>query len=89
MKALRRLPLAIVIILTLGVLSGAMFITENAGLVSAALTELKFEAQPGNPKLIGAPPQLKVTKGTIEYLMKLQKEGKIVEVENDGSLKIK
>jgi hypothetical protein len=78
-----------VVILTIGFSLGSMFITEHAGLVSAALVELKFEAQPGNPKMIGAPPQLKVTKTTIDYLMKLQKDGKIVEVENDGSLKIK
>ena len=89
MKDLRRLSLEMVVILAIGFSLGAMFITEHAGLVSAALTELKFEAQPGNPKLIGAPPQLKATKATIDYLQKLQRDGKIVEVENDGSLKIK
>ena len=81
--------LCIALVIAIGLSLGAMFITEHAGLVSAALTQLKFEAQPGNPKLIGAPPQLKVTKATIEYLQKLQADGKIVEVENDGSLKIK
>jgi len=68
---------------------GAMFITENAGLTSAALKDLKFEAIPGNPKLVGAPPQFKVTKETIEHLQKMQKDGKVIEVQNDGSLKIK
>jgi hypothetical protein len=89
MKKLARVVLACAVVLVVGFALGAMFITQYAGLVSAALTELKFEAQPGNPKLVGAPPQLKVTKATIEYLHKLQNDGKIVEVENDGSLKIK
>jgi hypothetical protein len=68
---------------------GAMFITQHAGLVAGALTALKFEAQPGNPKLIGAPPQFKVSKATIDYLIKLQNDNKIIEVENDGAIKIK
>jgi len=77
------------ILIGVGASLGAMFITENAGLVSAALKDLKFEEQPGNPKLIGAPPQINVTKATIDYLQKLQKDGKTIEVQNDGSLKIK
>ena len=89
MKKPVRVLFAVVVMVTLALSLGAMFITEHAGLVSAALTQLKLEAQPGNPKLIGAPPQLKVTKATIEYLQKLATDGKIVEVENDGSLKIK
>ncbi len=89
MKKLSGVALAIVAVSTLGITLGAMFITQNAGLVSAALQQLKFEELPGNPKLIGAPPQLKVTKETIDFLVKLQKDGKLVEVENDGSLKIK
>ena len=39
--------------------------------------------------LVGAPPQFKITKATIEHLQKLQKDGKIVEVQNDGALKLK
>jgi hypothetical protein len=78
-----------VITAMLGATLGAMFITQHAGLVSAALTTLKFEPLPGNPQLVGAPPQLKVTKATIDYLQKLQTQGKIIEVQNDGSLKIK
>jgi hypothetical protein len=89
MKKLSGVALAIGAVLTVGMLLGAMFIAQNAGLVSAALQQLKFEELPGNPKLIGAPPQLKVTKETIDFLVKIQKDGKLVEVENDGSLKIK
>jgi hypothetical protein len=89
MKKSAVIVMATLVMVTIGVSLGAMFITEHAGLVSGALQELKFEVQPGNPKLIGAPPQLKVTKATIEYLLKLQNGGKIVEVQNDGSLKIK
>ncbi len=67
----------------------AMFIAQDAALVGGALKDLKFEAVPGNPKVIGGPPQFKVTKDTIEFLQKLQKDNKIVEVENNGALKIK
>jgi hypothetical protein len=76
------------IVIALGSL-GAKLITQDEALVAGALSELKFESVPGNPKLIGAPPQLKVTKATIEYLQKLQKEGKIIEVQGNGELKIK
>jgi hypothetical protein len=89
MKKIRAVIWSVLAVIAIGLSLGAMFITEHAGLVSAALTQLKLEALPGNPKLIGAPPQLKVTKATIEYLQKLETDGKIVEVENDGSLKIK
>ena len=78
-----------VVLLIVGSSVGAMFITENAGLVGGALAELKFEALPGNPKMVGAPPQFKVTKATIEFLQKLQKDGKVVEVGNDGAVKVK
>ncbi len=76
-------------LIVVGASLGAMFITQNAGLVGAALTELKFEEQPGDPKLVGAPPKFKVTKATIDFLQKLQKDGKTVEVQNDGSVKVK
>jgi len=69
-------------------LMGAKLISQDAALVSGALTELKFEMAPGPPGLVGAPPKLKVTKQTIEFLQKLQKEGKVVEVQNNGALKI-
>jgi hypothetical protein len=69
-------------------LLGANLISQNAALLSAALTELKLESVPGPPGLVGAPPKFKVTKKTIEYLEKLQKDGTIVEVQNNGSLKI-
>jgi hypothetical protein len=86
---MKKLAYLLIVVLIVGSSVGAMFITENAGLVGAALAELKFEALPGNPKLVGAPPQFKVTKATMEFLQKLQKDGKIVEVQNDGALKIK
>jgi hypothetical protein len=86
---MKKLVALLVVCAALGMLTGAMFITQNAGLVSGALTELKFELQPGSPNLIGGPPQMKVTKATLEYLTKLLKDGKIVEVQNDGAIKIK
>jgi hypothetical protein len=86
---MRKLAAAVLVCVAVGAAVGAMYITENAGLVSGALQDLKFEQLPGNPKMIGAPPQLKVTKATIEYLQKLQKEGKIVEVQNNGSVVVR
>lgn len=69
-------------------LLGANLISQNAALLSAALSELKLESVPGSPGLVGAPPKFKVTKKTIGYLEKLQKDGTIVEVQNNGALKI-
>jgi hypothetical protein len=69
-------------------LMGANLISQNAAMMSAALTQLKLEAIPGPPGLVGAPPKFKVTRKTIEYLEKLEKTGAIVQVENNGSVKI-
>lgn len=89
MQKFNRPLCALIVLLAVSCSLGAMFITQHAGLVAGALTELKFESLPGNPKLIGAPPQFKVSKATIDYLLKLQNDNKIVEVENDGAIKIK
>jgi hypothetical protein len=68
---------------------GAKFITQDEALVSGALTELKFELQPTKGGLVGAPPRLKVGKQTIDHLQKLMKEGRVIEVQGNGQLKIK
>jgi hypothetical protein len=86
---MKKLFIIVFVLAVVGGSVGAMYITENAGLVSGALRDLKFELQPGSPRLIGAPPQMKVTKATIDYLQQLMKDGKIVEVQNDGSIKVK
>ena len=67
---------------------GANLITQDEALVSGVLAELKFEAVPNTSKLLGAPPKFKVTKHTLDYLEKLSKEGKVVEIQGNGSLKI-
>jgi hypothetical protein len=72
----------------LGLLGAKSLITQYEALVSGALTTLKFESLPGKPGLVGAPPKLKVTKQTIEYLEKLRKDGKIIEVQNNGAIQI-
>ena len=69
-------------------LLGANLITQSEAIVSGALTELKFEPVPGKPGLVGAPPKFKATKETIDHLDKLAKEGKIIEIQGNGSLKI-
>ena len=67
---------------------GANLITQDESLVSNVLAELKFESVPNKKGLIGAPPKFKVTKHTLDYLEKLSKEGKEVEIQGNGSLKI-
>jgi hypothetical protein len=67
---------------------GAYWITEDAALVSGALSELKFEKAPGAPGVIGGPVRMRVTKGTLKYLESLLKDGKTIEVQNNGSVKI-
>ncbi len=89
MKKLSGIALESVAVATLGITLGAMSHHAECRVGVAALQQLKFEELPGNPKLIGRRPQLKVTKETIDFLVKVQKDGKLVEVENDGSLKIK
>jgi hypothetical protein len=79
-----------VAMLVLGSALGAMFITQDEAKVSGVLTALKLESVPQkDPKLMGAPPQFKVTKATIEYLQKLEKDGKVIEVQGNGELKVK
>jgi hypothetical protein len=68
---------------------GAKFITQDEALVSGALTELKFELQAAKGGIVGAPPRLKVGKHTIDYLQKLMKEGKVIEIQAGGQIKIK
>ena len=67
-------------------LAGANLITENQGMVCPAIEKLKLEVV--KSKVIGGPQRYKVTKATIDYLQKLMKEGKVIVVNNDGSLTI-
>lgn len=84
---MKKLLSMLVAVAALG-LMGAKLITQDEALVSGALRELKFESVPAKAGLVGAPPRLKVTKQTIEFLEKLAKEGKLVEVQGNGALKI-
>jgi hypothetical protein len=85
---MKRFLCATVAVVAVSLLGARHLITQDEALVSAVLTELKFESVPGKPGIVGAPPKFKVTKQTIDYLEKLLKEGKIIEVEGNGSLKI-
>jgi hypothetical protein len=67
---------------------GAYWITEDAALVSGALTELKFEKAPNTSGVIGGPVRMRVTKETLKYLESLLKDGKTIEVQNNGAVKI-
>ena len=76
------------IILTALTSLGANLITQDEALVSGVLAELKFESVPNKTGLVGAPPRFKVTKQTLTNLEKLSKEGKEIEIQGNGSLKI-
>ncbi len=76
------------IVLTALTSLGANLITQDEALVSSVLAELKFESVPNTTKLLGAPPKFKITKQTLAFLEKLSKEGQIVEIQGNGSLKI-
>jgi hypothetical protein len=67
-------------------LVGANLITEKQGIVAPAMEELKLELV--KSKVIGGPQRYKVTKATIDHLQKLMKEGKVIVLNNDGSLTI-
>jgi hypothetical protein len=67
---------------------GAYWITEDAALVSGALAELKFEKAPAASGVIGGPVRMRVTKDTLKYLESLLKDGKTIEVQNNGAVKI-
>lgn len=85
---MKKLLCAAVVLVAVGLLGANNLITQDEALVSAALKELKFESVAGKPGVVGAPPKFKVAKHTIDHLEKLLKEGKIVEVQANGSLKI-
>jgi hypothetical protein len=84
---MRKLLCAAVVLAALTSL-GANLITQDEALVSGVLAELKFESVPNKTGLIGAPPKFKITKQTLTYLEKLSKEGNLVEIQGNGSLKI-
>jgi hypothetical protein len=72
----------------LSALGANLLITQDEALVSGALSTLKFESVRPQPGLVGAPPKFKVSKATLDHLEKLHKEGKIIEVEGNGALKV-
>ena len=67
----------------------ATFISQDQALVQGALEGLKFEIVPAKGGLIGGPSRLKITKKTIEHLQKLMQDGKVLEVQPDGAVKVK
>jgi hypothetical protein len=79
---------AVVVFVAVGLLGANSLITRDEALVSSVLTTLKFESVPPKAQVLGAPPKFKVSKQTIDFFETLAKEGKIVEVQGDGSVKI-
>ncbi len=77
-----------VALIALALLGANALISQDAALVSGALTTLGFEALPGKPDVIGAPPKMRVTKKTLKQLEKLLNEGKIIQVQNNGAIEI-
>ncbi len=85
MKKLASVTVACVAIALLGANN---LITQDEALASSVLTALKFKSVAGKPGVVGAPPKFEVTKQTIEHLEKMLKEGKVIEVQGNGSVKI-
>ncbi len=86
---MKRFAVLVFLFSVVGTGIGAMYITQNCALTTGNLNELKFEQQPNESKMVGGPQSFKVSKGTIEYLEQLMKDGKTIEVQNDGGIKIK
>jgi hypothetical protein len=85
---MRKLLVVSVLCAAAGSLGTTLLISQDAALVSGALTALKFETLPGKPDVIGAPPKMRVTRKTLDYLGKLLKDGSTIEVGNDGSVTV-
>ncbi len=85
---MKRLLCGLLVLAAAGSLGANRLITQDEALVSAALGSLKFESVPPPPRIVGAPPKFKVSKATLDYLTKLMKEGKTIEVQGNGSIKI-
>ena len=86
---MRKSLLVLLAVLGLVGVAGANLITQDEAKVGGVLQELKLESvKPKDPTIVGAPPRYRVTKATIDYLEKLMKDGKMIEVQGNGSLKI-
>jgi hypothetical protein len=85
---MKRVFSLLVIAAALSSLGAAYWIAQDAALVSGALAELKFESVPDKSGLVGAPPKMRVTKDTVKYLKGLLKDGKVIEVQSNGAVKI-
>jgi hypothetical protein len=73
-------------LLTFAAVSTVLAITQDQARVIPVLKTLKLEAIPS--KLIGGPQKYKVTKETIELLQDALDEGKVIVLQNDGSIAI-
>lgn len=77
------------VVLAAAMLMGAKyFITLDQARTSGILKDLKLESVEDTSGRIGAPPKFRVTKATVEYLQKLQKDNTLIEVEGNGALKV-
>jgi hypothetical protein len=85
---MKKLACVAVAAVAVSLMGAALYISQDQALVSGALGELKFESVAGKPGLIGAPSRYRVTKQTIDFLDKLAKEGKQIEVQPNGQVKI-
>lgn len=82
MKKFALLVVALVVILfSLGA-------TQEQSLIMPVLVKLKFEFVPPLDGRVGGPMEFKVTKETLEYLKALRAKGKVIILDNDGSVRI-
>jgi hypothetical protein len=85
---MKKLACVAVAAVAVSLMGAAFYISQDQALVGGALGELKFESVAGKPGLIGAPSRFRITKQTIDFLEKLSKEGKQIEVHANGQVKI-
>jgi hypothetical protein len=85
---MKRVASGLLAVVACGLLGANLLISQDAALVGGALATLKFESAPAATKAIGGPPRYKISKATLDYLAQLQKEGKLIEVQNNGAIQV-
>lgn len=85
MKKLTSVTIAAVAV---GLMGSALYISQDQALVSGALGELKFEPVSARSGLIGGPSRFKISQQTLDYLDKLAKGNKQIEVQANGQVRV-
>ena len=85
---MQRILLAIAGVMALGFAAANLKSLSRRPSPSVLLSDLKLEQQADASGILGAPSKFKVTPQTVDYLTKLQKDGKVLIVDATGSIHI-